>query len=43
MSQWKPIDQNEIISDSLVVHRTFNLDQSSIGQKFIQFIILKMI
>ena len=37
MSKWKPIDKSEISSDSIVVHKTFNLDNSSIGQKFIQF------
>ena len=37
MSVWKPINQSEITYDSIIVHKTFNLDDSSYGQSFIQF------
>ena len=37
MSKWKPIDQNEITSEVITVHKSFTLDNSTSGQKFIQF------
>ena len=37
MSKWKPIDQNETVNDFIVVHKSFTLDNSSIGQQFVQF------
>ena len=37
MSKWKPIDQNEIINEAVVVHKSTTLDNTTSGQKFIQF------
>ena len=37
MSKWKPIDQSEITSEVITVHKSFTLDNSTSGQKFIQF------
>ena len=39
MSKWKPIDKSEISSDSIVVHKTFNLDNSfSVKSKTLIFL-----
>ena len=37
MSKWKPIDKSEITSEVIIVHKSFTLDNSTSGQKFIQF------
>ena len=37
MSKWKPIDRSEIVTDFIKVHKSFTLDNTSAGQKFIQF------
>ena len=37
MSIWKPINQSETISEVVTVHKSFTLDNSTSGQKFIQF------
>ena len=37
MSKWKPIDQSEITNEVIIVHKSFTLDNSTSGQKFIQF------
>ena len=37
MSKWKPIDNSEITSEVNIVHKSFTLDNSASGQKFIQF------
>ena len=37
MSKWKPIDQSEITNEVITVHKSFTLDNSTSGQKFIQF------
>ena len=37
MSKWKPIDQNEITNEVITVHKSFTLNRTTSGQKFIQF------
>ena len=37
MSVWKPINQSNVSSYDVVVHKEFNLDSSSYGVDFIQF------
>ena len=37
MSIWKPINQSETTSEVVTVHKSFTLDNSTSGQKFIQF------
>ena len=37
MSKWKPIDQSETTNEVITVHKSFTLDNSTSGQKFIQF------
>ena len=37
MSVWKAINSNNVSSEPIVVHRTYKLNQSSEGVKFVQF------
>ena len=37
MSIWKTISQNDFTTETIQVHKEFNLDSSSYGQSFIQF------
>ena len=37
MSVWKPINESDVNTHTVVVHKEFNLDSSSYGVDFIQF------
>ena len=37
MSVWKPINQSNVSSYDVIVHKEFNLDSSSYGVNFLQF------
>ncbi len=37
MSIWKPVDYSQITNETILVNKTFNIDDTSYGQKFIQF------
>ena len=37
MSKWKPIDQSENTTEVIIVHKSFTLNRTTSGQKFIQF------
>ena len=37
MYKWKIIDKSEIVAETIIVNKKITLDQSSLGQKFIQY------